>query len=663
MSRSGGNISSECREYAVHIRAQPRNHAAGYNTPSHGRMSKRGELSKQLQQMDVSNRSAEKRSFLIRKSNSKTRMSIEPEENTLDLKKLSIKRIMKPDMIHTMTKSRLNEDMSSMRTVTTTKASFQNRGSFMRTEPSHLHSDTLTVTRKKSVTKVIVEKPKADVWPEKATSLYGKVQRKLPMKENMVQLPLADKKLDSSPAFKPDETFSFGEFRVPRKFPQRENNLLKGFHFEKHRPQKNFHVSMALEEKIKNTVSYEKHKVKLSMLLIQRTLLMLTKVRGKLLDSRLAIDKPYCTHSESPVASYSNIQAHPSANEDSLQDLNSEDDGDEQQSEEDYRRFNYIINHKARPSCAAAVFANLEEAIEGHTHYWLVKIKPLYAFPVSYIRTLYRRRLPNDFNWIGDGSTNINIGKIRAFQPEAITKEPEVDLIIRDKRAKKFQDVYVEENGKLNSDSFQSITLWGYQINKLLSRDIEKDFDEMQVKCLDMAPQLRTLNTVLINSLFKGLKDVEELSNLQENSGRHIALDNEWSNVEYGIMHKTHLKTIVRIEELVHSSMAANKEYFLKGFYRDHQQTLTIMWEKLFIVEWFVDYMTIGEQENEQDSRSVTESGDNSGASQNGFPTVIVNTIEDRSQLDIDSDNKNCSGLSSPMNNVNSTRTFKSSLS
>lgn len=629
----------------------------GTTTPSDSRTSRRGDLSRQLQ-LDVSNRSADKKSFLIKRSGSKTRTFVEAEEKTLDLLKLPIKRIKVPSNAQTE-KKRLTEDMPSMRTVSTAKGLFPQRRSFLKTEPSNLMADTMTVAKKKSQVQLLNEKARLEMWPEKATSLYQRVQTKyagavLPERSAPVLEVAVD--LDRLVGSRTSEASIFGDFLPVPKVPKRKKGLLKGFVFAKKRPQNKCHVSMAVEDKIKFAAAYQKEQVEFQNFLIQRTLLMLTKVRGKQLENRIGRDRPYNPTCDSPTVSREKFESPENPSEEVVLGLDSEQDEDELV-ENDYKRFNYVINFKARPSNAAAVFTNLDEAIEGHTQFCLTKSEPLYAYPTEFISALFAKRLGRDYDWIGDGLTAIKFGRLDAFEPDSIKKELEIDLIIRDKRAKKFQAVYIEENGKMNNDNFEALTLWGYQINKLLSRDLEKDLDEFKLGC-SIPIELRKLSTALIKNLYVGLEEEMTLPNLLEINQSSSMFRQFLGRDSEPELQQQHLSNLQQIERLVGGSEPLNKEYFLLRFYTAHRHELTMMWEKRVLVGELADRSVTVDEDSQLSADSDGLPVNRSRMTRTAFPFVVVNTIEDKSQLDIDSEIKN-SGLPSPINGDDRAHSFK----
>ena len=658
MSTSAGNFSSEYQDYGFQVRSRVRQIGGGMFTPRDLRKSRGTDFGPRAGTLDVSNRSADKRPFVIKRSGSKTRTFVESEEKTFDLKKLSIKRIKRPEQSNTEKKSRLTDDLTSLRTITTARGPYLPRGSFFKTEHSNVHTDSATITKKKSPP---VHRIPVEVRPEKTTSLYERVQLKFHQSQAKERKkPNLDSAFDLERLVgtKASEASIFSDFAPVPKIPVRKKNLLKNFVFEKRRPTNKCHVSMALEDKIKFAASYHKEQTEFQMFLIQRTLLMLTKVRGKQLDNRIGRENPYTLGSDSPTVSRKEFQNRTSNSEDMPMELDSEQD-EEDIVENDYKRFNYVINFKARPTHASAVFTNLDEAIEGHTQYCLTKTQPLYQFPIEYTASLFVNRLALDLNWIGNGMQNMKLDDMHPFSPTSITKDLEIDLIIRDKRAKKFQAIYIEENGKMNHDNFESVTLWGYQINKLLSRDLVKDFDELKVGC-KIPVELRKLSTAIIKKLYVGLEEEMDIPHLLNSSGENLFIFREVVKGEYGTRHQAHLSNTQQIERMISKSEHKNQLFFLKRFNEAHKQQLKITWEKFLIVGDVSDYYT-SIDDDQMLSRSPAPSSNKSRQSRNHFPFVVIHTIEDKSQMDLDSDNKN-SGLPSPINMDEKTRSFKSRL-
>lgn len=659
MSTSAGNFSSEAHEYGVHPRLRLGRTYGGATTPSDSRTSRR-ELSRQLQQLDVSQRSADKKSFLIRRSGSKTRTYIETEERTLDLQKIPIKKIKKPGVIQTE-KKRLTEDMPSMRTVTTTKGPYLKRGSFLKTELSSANTEAITVTKKKPQLHLLSDRPKKEMWPEKTTSLYERVHNKftgaVAPERSAPQIKISVD-LDRLAGTKASEASLFGEFSLTNKVPVRKKGILRNFLFEKRRPQQKCHLSMALEDKVKLAANFQREQVEFQKFLIQRTLLMLTKVRGKQLENRIGREKPYNTTLDSPTVSRERFQSPDHQSEEIHLDLDSDQEEDDL-IENDYKRFNYVINFKARPTHASAVFTNLDEAIEGHIQFCLTKTEPLYEYPNDYLSTLFRKRQASNLKWMGNGQMLITVNILKQFMPENISKELEIDLIIRDKRAKKFQAVYIEENGKMNNDNFESITLWGFQINKLLTRDLEKDYEEFKVGC-SIPIELRKLSTAIIKNLYVGLEEEMDLPNLLK--GNNPSSIFKSIGTDFTSPHEAFPNNVAQIEQLIRSSLLVNKQYSLSRFYSAHREDLVLTWEKsLFLGEFSEYYMSY--EEDRMTSRSPLGSTTKSKHSRQQLPFVIVHTIEDKSQIDIDSDLKNNSGLPSPINADERTQSFKSSFS
>lgn len=621
----------------------------GMTPPSTTRSSRRVQLSKQLQQLDVSGRSADKKSFLIKRSASKTRTFVEAEEKTLDLQQVPVRRIKVVAQPQTE-KKRMLEDMPSLRTVTTAKAQFQARKSFQRSEPSNVF-DTLTVTKQVSQAHLMSSRPAKQLWPEKQkqvekpASFYERVQMKVGKEKPERSAPIAAAppvmgEIDRLVGTKASEASIYNDFFLSNKEPVRKKGILKNFQFVKRKPQNKYHMSMAIEDKIKFAVITYKEQVEFQTFLAQRSLLMLTQVRGKLLENRIGRDKPFNPYAESPVNSRQNIEEAAVSHEDTPLIIDSDLDDDELL-EDDFKRFNYVINFKQHPSNAAAVFTNLDEAIEGHIHFCLTKTDPLYSYPTDYLGKLYSKDLAENWAWIGSGCMNISVDSLYRYMPTSVSKELEVDLIIRDKRAKRFQAVYVEENGKMNNDNFEAITLWGYQINKILSRDLEKDFDEFKLTCNSTA-ELRKLSTAIIKHMYGGLEEELDLPIFLTSSKNPITFK-QFIEKEFNTQFESHLNNIIEIEKLIARSNPDNKGYALYRFLEAHKEQLELTYEKMVFVGELGEYSP-----SLEDDQLTSKSG--SYRYRNNIPNIVINTIGDKSHMDIDSDHRISVGLPSPIN-------------
>ena len=186
----------------------------------------------------------------------------------------------------------------------------------------------------------------------------------------------------------------------------------------------------------------------------------------------------------------------------------------------------------------------------------------------------------------------------------------------------------MQENGKINNDTFENITLWGYQIQKLLSRDFERDFDIFKPDC-NIPIELRILNHVLIRQLATDSQDMNSsLVSKDDQSAIDFGLDLN-PKPDIGSQHE-YLHKVEIFKNMMSASMTDNIEYMLDRFFDAETAVLRQLWEKRTVMGDF-DSMykmvedCLDQQANAKKPRTKVL-----------IPQVIINQIEDGNNIDID---------------------------
>lgn len=649
MSTSAANYS-DTQDIAMKLSGRVRHQQGAYLAPRFHREIDERSYSPMHSNMNTSNRSIEKRSFRIKRSNSKARSIIDTEEKTVDLRTRQI-MITSRNVLNTDHKHRVTDETISNRTITTMNDQYLRKKSDIKREKT-LPNSLLAKATKKRNSDIISKRVDYSTLKIKNSNLYGKLQGKVNQQKDRqdtesrksalkTQLTL-DKDIINTPisAHLCDEH----QDTLLQKIPKRRAIKLEDFNFRKRDRSGKCNISLALQSRLKQVYTTVKDQLAYELFLCQRMLISVTKNKTAELDVKFGSGRNL-PQSIKGIRSrvnqtFSFNGQKPSTQDDLRHHADSSDDGDSV--DHDYKGFDYIRPHRGLPKLAAQVYANLEDAIQGQVNYCLTcgSVGVRAEYMSGYPRWQLIRRIKNMHSWCVDASEVILKDALCPILPRLIVKNLEIDLIIRDKKAKKFQKTYMEENGKINNDNFEHVTLWGYQIQKLLSRDLEKDFDCFKADC-QIPLEVRVLNPMIIKQMTISVDDI----NTTAYEG--IKELNSPGLLNYRSLPPSHKclslhEKILLVKEMSITSQPENFEFYINRFSENQLNCLAMP---------FMSHRYIGNYNqifNVVDARPQVTTIPSSPKSKYMLPLVIITHVEDKSQPELESILKH-SAINSPL--------------
>ena len=159
-------------------------------------------------------------------------------------------------------------------------------------------------------------------------------------------------------------------------------------------------------------------------------------------------------------------------------------------------------------------------------------------------------------------------------------------MIIRNKKSKKYQATYVEENGKVSNDDSDAITLWGYQINKIFHKDYDKELGDIDAHLIPQV-EVRRLNTRLIKQVFSSLLTTESADMYSPLIKKYIksrshSIDNiSERDKSSGLVNHHETKATALISAIEASRFRENKDFYILRFIECNKEILTLNYEKV----------------------------------------------------------------------------------
>jgi hypothetical protein len=638
MSISGGNIS-ESHEYGLKIGARIRKVYGSFLAPRRSRIeSDRSHSPLGRNSNDSSNRSIDKKSFLIKRSNSKAKTFLENDEKTVELNTRPI-RIVDRSTSRTEKKGKFADETQSNRTITTNNDQYLRRLAELNRQ-SHMPNTKIMDSQSNRKSLIHTKLERKSGLSVKDSKLYSRLdntykQNNVDSNNDAIKIELPSPSRSDKKSSKMIRNIVEGEkqFEVlVRKVPKRKPLVLKNFEFKKKRMQGKCNVNLALQSRLKQSYISMRDQFSFELFLCQRMLITLTKTKPSQIEksfrsTRIISQREFA----SPTLANRRFVSNDSDSRADDNHINGRDSSDDQDSiDEDFKGFDYNRKYKGEPSFPAAVYSNLEDAIQGQINfsltYWDLNLTVKYLGNYSAVQFFSRLDILN--RWYANGSTLIKKDSATVIKPDAIVKTLDIDLIIRDKTAKRFQAIYMQENGKINNDTFENVTLWGYQIQKLLSRDFERDFNIFKPGC-SIPLELRILNHVLIRQLATDSQDMNSsLVSRDDQSAIDFGLDLN-PKPDIGSQHE-YLHKVEVFKNMLSASMTDNIEYMLDRFFDAETAVLRQLWEKRTVIGDF-DSMykmvedCLDQQANAKKPRTKVL-----------IPQVIINQIEDCNNVDID---------------------------
>lgn len=279
--------------------------------------------------------------------------------------------------------------------------------------------------------------------------------------------------------------------------PRRKPGLLPGFCFQpRDKARHRWQVTQQFAEKVKREVGAARDIASIDLFRFKKSLVSLTSVKKKMLDIKIGLhyhDLPECSMYES--RSDDDLKVKTEIDKDEEQSLKASEDAD---SVPDFKGFDYVMRHRPAPKHCQAIFADLEEGIIG-AHYYLITKNTFkyYKELHQFFDKQTRLRILENLRKINTISSIVRVRLKESFDPFPIPWiEP--NLLIRNSRMKKYQSMFIQENGRMMSDAIENVSLWDFQINKIFTKDIEiEGLDDFKKIPMELkVPSVRLLRIV-----------------------------------------------------------------------------------------------------------------------------------------------------------------------
>lgn len=538
--------------------------------------------------------SSDKKSFLIKRSTSATRSVLDVDQRTVELNRKPTKVLDKPG---TSSEYRLRtmEDTHSARTVTTMNEKYNKALPNLASGTNIAYTQALTKMKRKQTIQ-------ASNY-EASTKLFEKIQSKVSIKIKDKDSKLDQRFRGGIRLSKPEEEDELPDIPLPRKQSSRRFGI-KGFCFKKKVINKKWHITMALQDQLKQIYINYRDQFSHDLFILHRSLILICGNRQRELDIVLQQDRLFqkVQYAEIDPADLSYEAQNRKNEQENMYDQNENADdssGEEKYLDPDYKTFDYVRNYQSMPKCTAAVFTNLEEAIFGHIQLWLTRRMWDIDVADAYLKSVSPEKLTSNLSVNLDKKILIKTSGERIFIPIPLEKRDEYYLLLRNNTLKRYQASYIEESGRIMNDSSENITLWGFQINKLLNKDPNELLGEIPNEIPPL--ELRKLNTKLIKQVFKGLEEEAEqdvvlllqayekkkksISHLHPNASpqmepRNIESAHLPSHNSHSHPHTSSISKSDLMHRFAKLSMEENYEFWVDRFFQAHDYLLRLPWVK-----------------------------------------------------------------------------------
>lgn len=368
---------------------------------------------------------------------------------------------------------------------------------------------------------------------------------------------------------------------------------IPGYRFAKKNDMKRWHVSLALNDCIKNSCAEAKVDIDSDGKIFRRRVLGVCLTRPADLDIKQSRDrKPARVFS--PVDNsikIPNLLAEREAADEDF-DLLERDSVGEDDHLPNIKGFDYVRDYGRLPKFGLPVFHNGEDAISGNIQYMLTRESDHLNFLDNYVKKRSKAIIFSlALNSYEKESYKVNYRDSQGYEPEALVSPHDLNLLLRNVKMKMYEASYREESGRIASDTVETITLWGFPIFRILVKEINEIIPDLPMEIPTI--EMRKTNTKLLKQLFAGLEDPADYEQLisPQLSPRKLS--------ELTLNNSTHQRRIVHFSEVGSLALKSrsdvmiyhaknthdrNYQFYMNRFHADTHDVMRTTWDKRLLI-------------------------------------------------------------------------------